>query len=445
MPCSEASASTCPDVSVAPRGHVCESRVLDRAGEGVARVRHARAVAGLGALVLVLVQLLATVEATGDVERLVLRADRRRVRSEVAGGSDREDPVARQRELPEGRLDALDRVEVAGRRRPASGAPDRRAARPRSRARRRSSRAMQGPSPPELTTATRAAPRPNGGRLGTTFDRGGTVPRWRAGPASRTRSARPGTATGRTSRSSPRTPSTSSSACSTTTGTRRASRSRSAPTSSGTATCPASARGSATATASTAATRRSEGHRFNPHKLLLDPYAKAITGSVDWRAANVLPYVPGSRRRPTSSRTTRTTRSRCRSAVVIDQAFDWEGDRPPRDPLGGHGHLRGARQGLHDAPSGRARGPPRHLRRPRLRGGARASAVARRHRGRAAARSTRSSPRASSSSADLSNYWGYSSIGFFAPHGAYAATGDRGEQVREFKGMVKALHRPASR
>ena len=41
----------------------------------------------------------------------------------------------------------------------------------------------------------------------------------------------------------------------------------------------------------------------------------------------------------------------------------------------------------------------------------------------------------------LSNYWGYSSIGYLAPHAAYAATGTRGEQVREFKGMVKALHR----
>src|SRR5262249_31367661 len=41
----------------------------------------------------------------------------------------------------------------------------------------------------------------------------------------------------------------------------------------------------------------------------------------------------------------------------------------------------------------------------------------------------------------LTNYWGYSSIGFLAPHGPYAATGDCGEQVREFKGMVKALHR----
>ena len=41
----------------------------------------------------------------------------------------------------------------------------------------------------------------------------------------------------------------------------------------------------------------------------------------------------------------------------------------------------------------------------------------------------------------LTNYWGYSTIGFFAPHSGYAATGQRGQEVREFKGMVKALHR----
>ena len=41
----------------------------------------------------------------------------------------------------------------------------------------------------------------------------------------------------------------------------------------------------------------------------------------------------------------------------------------------------------------------------------------------------------------LTNYWGYTSIGFFAPHSGYAATGEGGQEVREFKGMVKALHR----
>ena len=58
-----------------------------------------------------------------------------------------------------------------------------------------------------------------------------------------------------------------------------------------------------------------EGHRFNPAKLLIDPYAKAIDGVVDWaHDANVLPYVPDRRARtPTSSPTTRTTPRRCRS------------------------------------------------------------------------------------------------------------------------------------
>src|SRR3712207_8813941 len=41
----------------------------------------------------------------------------------------------------------------------------------------------------------------------------------------------------------------------------------------------------------------------------------------------------------------------------------------------------------------------------------------------------------------LTNYWGYSSIGYLAPHAGYSASGTRGEQVREFKGMVKSLHR----
>ena len=60
-----------------------------------------------------------------------------------------------------------------------------------------------------------------------------------------------------------------------------------------------------------ARTSPSEGHRFNPAKLLIDPYAKAIEGAIDWDAANVLPYVPDpTTRTPTSSPTTRTTPTR---------------------------------------------------------------------------------------------------------------------------------------
>ena len=73
--------------------------------------------------------------------------------------------------------------------------------------------------------------------------------------------------------------------------------------------------------------------------------------------------------------------------------------------------------------------------------GDRAPPVARRDRGRAASRSTTSSTSTTWSSKGLTNYWGYSSIGYLAPHALYSATGRHGEQVREFKGMVKALHR----
>ena len=45
----------------------------------------------------------------------------------------------------------------------------------------------------------------------------------------------------------------------------------------------------------------------------------------------------------------------------------------------------------------------------------------------------------------LVNYWGYNSLGFFAPHNAYSASGDRGQQVTEFKQMVKAFHEAGSR
>ena len=76
-----------------------------------------------------------------------------------------------------------------------------------------------------------------------------------------------------------------------------------------------------------------------------------------------------------------------------------------------------------------------------MRGGDRAPHVARRDRGRAAAVHHIADEQLPRSSAGLTNYWGYSSIGYLAPHALYAATGTRGEQVREFKGMVKALHR----
>ena len=113
-----------------------------------------------------------------------------------------------------------------------------------------------------------------------------------------------------------------------------------------------------------------DGHRFNPHKLLIDPYAKAIEGPIDWDRANVLPYVPAARRRGRRRR----PRARRRGQRARDPQVGRHrpplrlGGRPPaRAPVERDGHLRDARQGLHDAAPRRARRPARHLRGPGLR------------------------------------------------------------------------------
>ena len=98
--------------------------------------------------------------------------------------------------------------------------------------------------------------------------------------------------------------------------------------SSGTATCPASARASATATGCTAPTSRSRGHRCNPAKLLLDPYAKAIEGEVDWD-----PAVFGYQFDDRDERNDADSAPHVPRSVVVNPYFDWADDRPPRDAV----------------------------------------------------------------------------------------------------------------
>jgi len=178
------------------------------------------------------------------------------------------------------------------------------------------------------------------------------------------------------------------------------------------------------------------GHRFNPHKLLLDPYAKSIEGPIRFEAANVLPYAGDDDREPDASDDA-VAIPKC---VVIDPRFDWEDDAPPRTPLadsviyethvkgftmrhdGVREELRGTYAGLAaDAAVGYLKDlgvtavellPVHHI-------GVESFLLEH----------------------GLTNYWGYSTIGFFAPHSTYAATGLAGQEVREFKGMVKALHK----
>ncbi len=183
----------------------------------------------------------------------------------------------------------------------------------------------------------------------------------------------------------------------------------------------------------------SEGHRFNPRKLLLDPYANAITGSVDWHAANVLPYVPGTEAADLEP-DDQDDAVAMPKAVVIDPAFDWEGDRhletPWPDTVIYEVHVKGFTM-RHPDVRDDLRGTYAGL----------ASEAALAHLQSLGVTAVellpihQIVPESFLVDRDLTNYWGYSSIGYLAPHGAYAATGDRGEQLREFKGMVKALHR----
>jgi glycogen operon protein len=181
------------------------------------------------------------------------------------------------------------------------------------------------------------------------------------------------------------------------------------------------------------------GLRFNPAKLLIDPYAKAIEGGVDWRAANVLPYVPGEGEdadRQLDDSDDAAAMPRC---VVIDPRFDWEGDRAPATSWSRtviyETHVKGF-TATHPQIAEELRGTYAGL----------ASPPAIEHLRRLGVTAVELLPvhhiadESFLVERGLSNYWGYSSIGYFAPHSGYSSAGTRGEQVAEFKGMVKALH-----
>ena len=130
-------------------------------------------------------------------------------------------------------------------------------------------------------------------------------------------------------------------------------------------------------------------------------------------------------------------------SLVVDPAFDWGGDAPPRaryaDTVIYEVHVKGFTQ-THPGVPGRAAG---HLRRPGPRRRDRAPRRSGRDRGRAAAGAPAASRRPSWWRAGLTNYWGYNTIGFFAPHEGYSAevrAGGAGGQVAEFKAMVERLH-----
>ncbi len=182
-----------------------------------------------------------------------------------------------------------------------------------------------------------------------------------------------------------------------------------------------------------------KGHRFNPHKLLIDPYAKAIEGEVDWGAASTLPYVPGGDDADLDADDEDDAKA-IPKCVVIEPSFDWEGDEHLRTPW--HEtviyevHVKGF-TATHPDVRDDLRGTYAGL----------ASDAAIAHLRSLGVTAVELLPvhhiidEHHLVEKGLRNYWGYSPIGYLAPHALYAATGRHGEQLREFKGMVKALHR----
>src|SRR6266702_4672522 len=176
------------------------------------------------------------------------------------------------------------------------------------------------------------------------------------------------------------------------------------------------------------------GHRCNPHKLLLDPYAKAVEGNVDW-GQPVFSYPFGHPdRRNNADSAPHVPRS-----VVVNPFFDWNLDRPPRTPYHEtviyEAHVRGLTK-EHPVIPEEQRGTYLGLAHPavisHLKGlGVTAVELMPVH---------QFVTDSHLSEKGLVNYWGYNTIGFFAPHNAYAASSTRGQQVQEFKTMVRALH-----
>ncbi|MGE0470388.1 MAG: glycogen debranching protein GlgX [Nitrospira sp.] len=180
-----------------------------------------------------------------------------------------------------------------------------------------------------------------------------------------------------------------------------------------------------------------EGHRFNHHKLLIDPYAKSIAGTVEWSDA-MFGYRIGDQKADLSF-DTRDNAANIPKCVVVDQAFTWGGDRQLKTPWDRtviyEVHVKGFTARHPEVPD-HMRGTYSGLTTPAvidhlLELGVTAIELLPVH------HFVRDKHLADRS---LTNYWGYNTIGFLAPDIRYAVSPVRGRHVREFKTMVKTLH-----
>ena len=184
----------------------------------------------------------------------------------------------------------------------------------------------------------------------------------------------------------------------------------------------------------------SKGFRFNPHKLLLDPYSKAISGSIEISELMLGYNSDHKDQSPQSSKDIRDSAKVMRKSIVIDTEFDWEGDKrleiPMQDTIIYELHVKGFTAKHPDIPL-EQRGTYKALSSPAVIDYFKKLGIT----------SIELLPVQHFvhdwflAQKELSNYWGYNTIGFFAPHAEYSASGNSGQQVNEFKEMVKAFHK----
>ena len=181
-----------------------------------------------------------------------------------------------------------------------------------------------------------------------------------------------------------------------------------------------------------------QGHRFNRKKLLLDPYAEAITGDIGY-GEEIFAYPWETEEKDLACSNTDDSHliPKC---VVVNHDFDWEDDRPLQTPwhetIIYEVHLKGFTQQHPEIPQ-HLRGTYAALAHPTAidylkKLGITAVELLPIHHFLAYPGHLITK--------GLHNYWGYDSIGYFAPYSEYSATGRQGEQIQEFKAMVKALH-----
>ncbi|MGT2426661.1 glycogen debranching protein GlgX [Amnibacterium kyonggiense] len=176
------------------------------------------------------------------------------------------------------------------------------------------------------------------------------------------------------------------------------------------------------------------GLRCNPNKVLLDPYAKATVGAYDWDQS-LFSYTFGD---PDSTNDDDSA-GRVMLSVVVNPFFDWGGDRPPKTPYNEtliyEAHVKGLTFRHPDVPEAE-RGTYAGLANPHVV----------EHLQKLGVTAIELMPvhqfvqDSTLLEKGLRNYWGYNTIAFFAPHNEYASAGQLGQQVQEFKSMVRAMH-----